>query len=126
MYKPPDLMIINYFEKWTYEIPEVIATLYAVWNNRIIKQEPITDDLLKEDFLNWDEQKIKYKDRLDNALNWMRENGIVPDGWGKVIEKANKKFGKQEKVMVRIVNNKSPRYTNLRSHFVTLDLPFFN
>jgi len=87
-------MIINYFEKWTYEIPEVIATLYAVWNNRIIKQEPITDDLLKEDFLNWDEQKIKYKDRLDKALNWMRENEIVPDGWGKVIEKANKKVRK--------------------------------
>jgi type I restriction-modification system DNA methylase subunit len=90
-------LLINYFEKWTYEIPEIIATLYAVWNNRIIKQEPITDDLLKEDFLNWDEQKIKYKDRLDKALKWMRDNGIVPDGWGKVIEKANKKVRKTRK-----------------------------
>ncbi|MDR2921749.1 MAG: N-6 DNA methylase [Treponema sp.] len=83
-------MLINYFRSSTYEQPEIVATLYAVWNNRIIKQEPITDELLKEDFLNWDEQKIKYKDRLDNALKWMRGKGIVPDGWGKVIEKANK------------------------------------
>jgi len=90
-------MLINYFKNFSYEIPEITATLYAVWNNRIIKQEPITDDLLKEDFLNWDEQKIKYKDRLDNALIWMREKGIVPDGWGKVIEKANKKVKKTRK-----------------------------
>ncbi len=60
-------------------------------NNRIIKQEPITDELLKQDFLNWDDQKIKYKDRLDAALKWMRSEGIIPDGWGKVIEKAKSK-----------------------------------
>jgi len=80
--------LINNFKKWTYDILEIIATLYAVWNNRIINQEPITDDLLKEDFLNWDKQKTKYKDRLDKALKWMRENKIIPDGWGKVIERA--------------------------------------
>jgi len=83
--------LINYFKKSDYEQPEIIATLYAVWNNRIIKQEDITDELLKEDFLNWDTQKIKYKKRLDDALKWMKEEGIVPDGWGNVIEKANKK-----------------------------------
>jgi type I restriction-modification system DNA methylase subunit len=90
-------VLINYCKNWTYERPEIIATLYAVWNNRIIKQEPVTDDLLKEDFLNWDEQKIKYKDRLDNALKWMRENRIIPDGWGKVIKKANKRVQKARK-----------------------------
>jgi hypothetical protein len=80
-------MLINYFKKSDYEKPEIIATLYAVWNNRKIKQEPITDELLKEDFLHWNAQKIKYKDRLDKALIWMREEGIIPDGWGEVIEK---------------------------------------
>jgi type I restriction enzyme S subunit len=83
--------IINNFKKFDYEIPEITATLYAVWNNRIIRQEPITDELLKEDFLNWDSQKEKYKDRLDKALKWIRDNKFVPDGWGKVIEKAGKK-----------------------------------
>ena len=60
----------------------------------IKRQENITDELLKEDFLNWGVQKNKYKSRLDDALMWMRDEGIVPDGWGKVIEKAGKKVKK--------------------------------
>jgi type I restriction-modification system DNA methylase subunit/restriction endonuclease S subunit len=87
--------LINYFKKSDYEQPEIIATLYAVWNNRIIKQEPITDEFLKEDFLIWDAQKIKYKNRLDGALKWMREKGIVPDGWGEVIERVKTKTKKK-------------------------------
>uniref|UniRef100_UPI003216F2EE restriction endonuclease subunit S n=1 Tax=uncultured Draconibacterium sp. TaxID=1573823 RepID=UPI003216F2EE len=78
---------LSIFKKSTWEQCEIIATMYAVWNNRIIKNQPISDDLLKHDFLNWDKQKIKYKDRLDGALVWMREDGIVPDGWGKLIDK---------------------------------------
>ena len=80
--------MITYFSKCDYEQPEIISTLYAVWNNRIIKHETITDELLKTDFLHWDAQKIKYKDRLDAALQWMRKENIIPDGWGKLIEKS--------------------------------------
>ncbi|MEO6718881.1 MAG: restriction endonuclease subunit S [Ferruginibacter sp.] len=83
--------LIAYFKKCDYEQPEIISTLYAVWNNRIIKNEAITDDLLKTDFLNWDTQKIKYKDRLDAALQWMHKENIIPDGWGTLIEKAQRK-----------------------------------
>lgn len=61
------------------------------WNNRIIKSELITDELLKQDFLNWDEQKARYKERLDNALKWMREDDMVPNGWGKVVGKPKNK-----------------------------------
>jgi len=43
--------------------------------------------MLKQGFLNWDKNKAKYKDRLDNALTWMRNKGIIPDGWGKYIGK---------------------------------------
>ena len=77
--------LIDCFNKTDYEKPEIIATLYAVWNNRIIQKEPITDELLIEDFLNWDKQKIKYKDRLVDALKWMKKEGFVPDGWGRLI-----------------------------------------
>lgn len=82
---------IKIFDHNNYEKPEIVSTLYAVWNNRIIRNEPITDDLLKEDFLNWDSAKARYKDRLDKALEWMKENGVVPNGWGKEIKIANKK-----------------------------------
>ncbi|WP_286388724.1 restriction endonuclease subunit S [Myroides marinus] len=76
---------IHIFKDSNYKQPEVVSTLYAVWNNRIIQKEMITDVLLKQDFLAWDEQKEKYVDILDKALVWMRSNKIVPTGWGKVI-----------------------------------------
>lgn len=75
------------FKNSSWEQCEIVATLYAVWNNRILRREQITDELLKTDFLNWDPQKAKYKNRLDKGLSWMKEQGIVPDGWGKVIGK---------------------------------------
>lgn len=89
--------LITYFKKYTYEEPEIISTLYAVWNNRIIRQQQITDEVLKQDFLDWDEKKKKYKDRLDAALVWMRKENIIPNGWGKLIEKPK---GKQRKLVV--------------------------
>jgi len=82
---------IKIFDHTNYERPEIVSTLYAVWNNRIKRNEPITDELLKEDFLNWDAGKAKYANRLDKALEWMREKDVVPSGWGKEIRRAKKK-----------------------------------
>lgn len=66
---------------------ELIATLYAVWNNRIIKNEPITDELLYSDFMDWDKQKSKYHSVFYKWLFWMKDERIIPDGWGKHINK---------------------------------------
>lgn len=71
---------------------EVVATIYAVWNNRIIKNEPVTDDLLYNDFMAWDAQKIKYKDIFYKKLFWMKEENIIADGWGKYVDKPNIKI----------------------------------
>ncbi|MFV8349540.1 restriction endonuclease subunit S [Flavobacterium sp. GT2N3] len=71
---------------------EVVATIYAVWNNRIIKSEPVTDDLLYNDFMAWDAQKIKYKDIFYKKLFWMKEENIIADGWGKYVDKPNIKM----------------------------------
>jgi hypothetical protein len=83
-------LVIHYFRKYSYEQPEIVSTLYAVWNNRIIRNQPATDDLIIEDFLEWDKQKLRYKERLQPALDWMRDVGIVPNGWGEVIERSKK------------------------------------
>lgn len=77
---------LSQFNQLSWKQCEIIATLYAVWNNRIIASLPITDDLLKSDFLAWDPNKSKYKYRLDRALKWMRGNNIIPLGWGKIID----------------------------------------
>jgi type I restriction enzyme S subunit len=79
--------ILEKFKNSHWDQCEIIATMYAVWNNRLIKGSPINDMALKQDFLNWDPNKEKYKDRLDSALTWMRSYEVVPKGWGKVIDK---------------------------------------
>ena len=67
---------------------EAVSTLYAVWNNRIIKQEQITDDLLIADFYAWSTHKADFEEsRVRKALNYMRDNNIIPVGWGKYIDK---------------------------------------
>ncbi len=66
---------------------EIFSTLYAVWNNRIIKQEQITDDLLIADFYAWSTHKADFEEaRVRKALNYMRDNNIIPVGWGKYID----------------------------------------
>ena len=67
---------------------EMLSTLYAVWNNRIIKQEQIADDLLIADFYAWSAHKADFEEaRVRKALNYMRDNNIIPVGWGKYIDK---------------------------------------
>ena len=67
---------------------EILSTLYAVWNNRIIKQDQITDDLLIADFYAWSTHKADFEEaRVRKALNYMRDNKIIPVGWGKYIDK---------------------------------------
>ena len=67
---------------------EILSTLYAVWNNRIIKQKQITDDLLIADFYAWSTHKADFEEtRVRKALNYMRDNNIIPVGWGKYIDK---------------------------------------
>lgn len=67
---------------------EMLSTLYAVWNNRIIKQEQITDDLLIADFYAWSTHKADFEEaRVRKVLNYMRSEGITPTGWGKYIDK---------------------------------------
>ena len=67
---------------------EILSTLYAVWNNRIIKREQITDDLLIADFYAWSTHKADFEEaRVKRALDYMRKENIIPTGWGKYIDK---------------------------------------
>ncbi len=67
---------------------EIISTLYAVWNNRIIKQQAITDELLLGDFYAWSEHKADFaENRVQKTLNYMKTINLVPTGWGRYIDK---------------------------------------
>jgi type I restriction enzyme S subunit len=92
--------LIATFKSFDYKIPEIISTIYAVWNNRIIKKEEISTVLLKQDFLDWDKGKEQYvhpKDRVTPAIKWMKENGFVPNGWGKLIEPPKNKAKRKKR-----------------------------
>lgn len=74
---------------------EIISTLYAVWNDRIIKEEPITYGAIIEDFFNWSERKQKYNtEQLTKAIKWMKENNLEPKGFGELIKHSKKKNAK--------------------------------
>ena len=79
--------LLQKFNNKSWEFCEMISTMYAVWNNRIIKNQTINKEELKKDFLAWDEKKIKYLDQLDYVIEWMKKEDLVPIGFGKYIEK---------------------------------------
>ncbi|MDR1338972.1 MAG: restriction endonuclease subunit S [Prevotellaceae bacterium] len=80
--------LLNKIKKMDLARTEIVSTLYAVWNNRIIKGQSINDDLLLIDFYDWSEHKSDFgRDLVLRGLNYMRQEGIIPVGWGKYIDK---------------------------------------
>lgn len=79
--------ILSKMTSWDLAQSEIISTLYAVWNNRIIKNQPISDELLLADFYKWSEHKSEYSSaKVLKMLDYMRKENIIPTGWGKYIE----------------------------------------
>lgn len=89
-FKDQDERINNLLDKFqdkNWEFCERISTMYAVWNNRLIRKELFTDDILKQDFLAWDDKKKRFIDVLDHTLEWIRKEKIEPLGFGEYIDK---------------------------------------
>jgi restriction endonuclease S subunit len=64
---------------------EVIATIYAVWNDALLDGETPDDDRIVQAFLyDWrPEKRQKFKEAdVRHWLDWMKRNGIVPAGTG--------------------------------------------
>lgn len=79
--------LLDKFQSKTWEFCEMISTMYAVWNNRLIRKELFTNEILKQDFLAWDDKKKRFIDQLDYALEWIRKEKIEPVGFGDYIDK---------------------------------------
>lgn len=63
---------------------EVVATLYGVWNDFLLEgQQPDDTAMFREAVMNWAPEKKKVPPGLwPKVLSWMRENRLVPSGWG--------------------------------------------
>jgi len=66
---------------------ELIATIYAIWNNYIIETKELNADDLVVEVYGWATGKDKFE-RATILSTWasMKKDGLVPVGFGKVIE----------------------------------------
>lgn len=63
---------------------EIVATLYGAWNDFLIDGvQPSNEQIVDEVLTNWHESKERIdRSRWFAALDWMRQNEIVPTGYG--------------------------------------------
>jgi len=69
--------------KW--QQAEIVATVYAGWNNLLLDDMSPTDEqIVCESRENWHAEKLKIeRDRFFKAIDWLRKQGVVPEGKGK-------------------------------------------
>ncbi len=82
--------VIRLVEPMTTDQAEIVATLYAAWNDLIIKgkNSGIEDEaIIKEVREAWHERKKRFSgERLTKAINWMRQRNLIPKGKGKLTQ----------------------------------------
>lgn len=63
---------------------EIVATLYGAWNDFLLEGiQPTEDQIVNEVLTNWHEKKERIsRNRWLKALEWMRNEGIIPVGYG--------------------------------------------
>lgn len=77
--------IIDIFKPYTKDQAEIIATLFAAWNDAIIDGKNFSDEDIVNDVLNnWNDSKKRFsKEVWLRALDTMRKNNLIPKGYGK-------------------------------------------
>ena len=83
--------LVNIFGPRRTEYAEVVATLFAAWNDLMMDGRGASpDEIITEVHSNWHERKLRFgAERLRRALRWMRDNNIVPTGRGPRTEMVN-------------------------------------
>jgi hypothetical protein len=76
--------VIDLFRPMNTQQCEIVATLYAVWNDFLIDgRQPTNDEIVRGVLDNWTENKRNIAEtRWRSALDWMRDKGLVPSGRG--------------------------------------------
>jgi type I restriction enzyme S subunit len=74
--------LLALFSDRTTEEAEIIATLFAAWNDFLIDgHEPSDDEIVREVRENWHEKKERFTPALLRKwLGWLRQNNVVPKG----------------------------------------------
>ncbi|MEX2387053.1 MAG: restriction endonuclease subunit S [Phycisphaeraceae bacterium] len=75
--------LLDQFAKWDTEQAELVATVFAVWNDHLIDGHQPTDDEIVEGVHDWHPEKAKFEAaRIRRCIGWMRNVNLVPLGIG--------------------------------------------
>jgi type I restriction enzyme, S subunit len=76
--------VLTLFAALSTEDAEIIATLFAAWNDFLIDgHTPEDAEVIHEVRENWTPEKQRFKpEHLQTWLDWMRKNKLVPRGRG--------------------------------------------
>lgn len=79
--------------------PEIVATLFGAWNDLIIRKERISVNRIIDEFRNhWHASKKRFSPhRLKVMIQWMKQHGLVPKGWGELLKQKKHKPVKRSK-----------------------------
>jgi type I restriction enzyme S subunit len=74
--------LLNLFQNKTTEEAEIIATLFAAWNDLLIDgKSPSDDEIIREVRENWHYKKERFTPvLLTRWLNWLRQQSVIPRG----------------------------------------------
>ncbi|HMH12377.1 MAG TPA: restriction endonuclease subunit S [Edaphobacter sp.] len=74
--------LLNLFQNKTTEEAEIIATLFAAWNDLLIDGKfPSDDEIIREVRENWHYKKERFTPTLlTRWLNWLRQQSVIPRG----------------------------------------------
>ena len=76
--------IIDLLRDMDTERCEIVATLYASWNDFLLKGQTPDDETIVNDVLAWHPKKQEIaKERWLRALPWMRKKNLIPHGTGR-------------------------------------------
>lgn len=76
--------IIDIIKNYSTDKSEMVATLYAAWNDFIIKKDNVSDiEIVKDARENWNDRKKRFNEReWLEVLEEMKQNGLTPKGNG--------------------------------------------
>ncbi len=68
---------------------EIFATVYAAWNNLLLRKATTSEEaIVTEARENWHAKKLAIdRKRFFGAIAWMKRNGFVPNGTGRLVDK---------------------------------------
>ncbi len=83
-YKKELNRLLSLLKRFTTEQSEIVDTIYAVWNDFLLKgKKPSDSKIIHEVKNNWHKSKKRFsEDRLQKAIQWMKQQKLVPKGYG--------------------------------------------